>query len=141
MAEALSLVASGAGFASLAIQLGNILIRLKDLWAKIKTSKDEIRYFIEEIETLSILLSEIRDGSNDEDMTSQAAATEKSLALCQRGVTILSEVLIDLDKQISRRRLVGGLKATMKSSTIAQLRDRLSKAQLLLVLSYQIYSE
>jgi hypothetical protein len=138
----LGLAASAAGFASLGIQIGGIIIRLKEVWDKIKHSGDEIRYLIEELETLSLILYELGDRNDCVETTPLPnSMVEKSLALCRKGTGLLSEILVDLDQQISKRRLMGGLKATLKASTIAQLRDRLSNARSLLMLSYQIYSE
>jgi hypothetical protein len=142
MSELLGLAASTAGIASLAIQIVSIIMKLKVVWGNIKNSGEEIRYLIEEIETLSLILCELGDGNNrEEEIPLPQAPVEKSLALCRKGANLLSEILLDLDKQIARRRLVGGLKATLKATTITQSRDRLRNAQSLLMLSYQIYSE
>jgi len=142
MAELLGLVASGAGIAALAGQIGSTIFKLKGAWARIKNAGEEIRYLIEEIEILSVVLFEISDCNNREEVLSLPTdSVERSLDLCRKGVEILSKIVIGLNQQISRRQLVGGLKATLKAGTINQLRERLRTAQFLLMLSYQIYLE
>jgi hypothetical protein len=141
MAEALGVAAGAAGFVSLAIQLGDIVIRLRDIWGKIKNSGEEIGYLIEEIDILSLLLREVDDSARCEDMTRHQAHVKKSLSLCRSGMDTLSEVLLDLNQQICKQRLAGGLKASLKTTTITRLKERLTKSQSLLMLSYQFYSE
>ena len=58
MAE-LGVIASGIGIASLALQVGDSILKLKKVWDSIKEAQDEIRYLIDEIEILHLVLSDI----------------------------------------------------------------------------------
>ncbi|KUJ17096.1 uncharacterized protein LY89DRAFT_71983 [Mollisia scopiformis] len=63
MAE-LGLIASGMGIASLGIQIGSGIIKLKQLWDDVNDAPEDIKYLLEEIETLSDLLSSTDENDN-----------------------------------------------------------------------------
>jgi hypothetical protein len=67
MAE-LGAVASAIGIASFGIQVADSVIKLKDFWERVKEAPEEIRFVLEEIETLSLVLAEIGQSSGNEDL-------------------------------------------------------------------------
>jgi hypothetical protein len=142
MAEVLGLVASGTGIVPLAGQIGGIVSGLKKICGKIKNAGEDIRYLIEEVKAISLVLREIGDCNYLEgDSPLPVAPVQRSLELCRRGTEILSGIAVDLDEQISKQRLKGVLMAALKEETINQLRERLRFAQVLLMISCHIYSE
>jgi hypothetical protein len=62
----IKLSGSGLGVASLALQIGDCVIRLKGFWDAVKEAPEEIKNLIEEIETLSLVLSGFEDGEHPE---------------------------------------------------------------------------
>jgi hypothetical protein len=141
MAE-LGIAASGIGIASLGIQVADSVLKLKDFLDGIKEAPEEIKYTLEEIETISLVLSEIvqsKDNDNLAQITPLSAT--RCLELCQKGTTILGSAVADLDLAIRTRRKIGSIKAVLKKGTMNRLRDRLKNAQVMLMLSNQVYSE
>jgi hypothetical protein len=142
MTEVLGLVASGAGIMSPAGQIVGIVSGLKKICSKIKNAGEDIRYLIEEVQTISLVLNEIGDYNYLEgDSPLPVAPVQRSLELCRRSTEILSEIAVDLDEQISKQRLKGVFRAALKEEAINKLRERLRFAQVLLMISYHIYSE
>jgi hypothetical protein len=137
MAEVLGVVASSMGIASLAIQLGDIVLRWKNIWHTIKDAPEEVKYFIEEVEALGLFL---REKVPDKSL-SPSDSLSRSVEITQRLTTLLSSILVELDQAIAKRKIRGGVKVALKQGTINKLRDRLRSAQFLLMLSYQAYLE
>jgi len=142
MAELLGVVASGISVASLAIQVVDSVLKLRECWDAIKNAPEDIRYLIDEIETLSLILSDVGNNETQGDLPliGQESA-KRSLELCQKGSDILHEVVKGLDDQIGKGKKIGGFKAILKKGTIERLRDRLRSAQFMLMLSNQAYYE
>jgi hypothetical protein len=138
MAE-VGLIASGMGIASLAIQIGDGILKLKAFWESVKDAPEDIRYILEEIETINLLLSEIISTREALPAVNTPTAT-KCLGFCQRGAEILGNVVEDLHKGIEKRQRIGSIKAALKKGAIDRLTDKLRRAQYLLMLSNQIYS-
>jgi hypothetical protein len=65
----------------------------------------------------------------------------KFLILCHKGAETLETVIRELDAEVKKRRLFGGLKVVLKLGTINKLKERVRSAQLMLLLSHQICSE
>ena len=139
MAE-IGVIASGMGVASLAIQVADSLLKLKGFLDNVKEAPDEIKYLIEEIDTLGTLLSEfdadIPNGESELDSSSMRKCWEH----CSRGLGILEAIVRELDMDIGRRRRIGSLKAALKTGSIKRLKDRLKSAQIMLLMAHQIYS-
>ncbi len=132
MAE-LGLIASGMGIASLGIQIGSGIIKLKQLWDDVKDAPEEIQYLLDEIETLSQVLSAVDD---DDNLPLSAA---KRLELCSKGANLLKSLLEELQASVGKRKRLGGLKNVLKKGTVERLRERLKSAVMMLNLSCQTY--
>jgi hypothetical protein len=142
MAEMLCIVASGMGIASLAIQIGNSIMKLKDLWNAVKEAPEEVKYLIEEIGTLSLVLSEMGASWNEDDGGQiGSAASKKCVDLCRKGADILGTVVREAEQEIAKRRRIGSVKMVLKKGLLDTLRDRLKTVQFMLMLSNQTYSE
>ncbi|KUJ17097.1 uncharacterized protein LY89DRAFT_685051 [Mollisia scopiformis] len=131
MAE-LGIIASGMGIASLGIQIGSGIIRLKQLWNDVKDTPEEIRYLIEEIEILGQVLAGVDDHSDI------SPSGRRCLDLCCRGAQLLAETLNDLETKVTKRRRIGSLKAVLGGGAVDKLRERLRSAQTMLMLATQI---
>jgi hypothetical protein len=142
MAEVLGVVASGISIASIAIQIGDSAFKLKEFWDTVKEAPEEIKYLIDEIETLSLILSDIGNSEQQGDLTLVGReSAKKSLEFCQKGSAILEGVVKELDEKIAKGKRIGGIKAALKKNVTERLRDRLRSAQFMLMLSNQTYYE
>jgi hypothetical protein len=130
----IKLSGSGPGVASLALQIGDCVIRLKGFWDAVKEAPEEIKNLIEEIETLSLVLSGFEGGENPEH-----GATSRCFQFCKRAVGILDGVVKAVESEIAKRKRVGSVKAVLKKGEIEKLRQRLATAQSMLMLSNNIY--
>jgi hypothetical protein len=137
MAE-LGIAASGIGIASLALQAGDCIVRLKKFLDAVKDAPEEIKHLIEEIEMLSLVLSEFETGEQTR-LNIEHESTSRCLRFCQKTASILSALVIDIEAEIVKRKRVGSLKAVLKRDAIEKLRERLMTAQSMLILSNQIY--
>jgi hypothetical protein len=134
MAE-LGIIASGMGIVSLAIQIGDSVLRLKNFLESVKEAPEEIRYLIEEIQTLGLVLSELAADSALVTIPSVG----KCMELCSRSAEILAGIAKELDKDIGKKRRTGGIKVVLKKGEIEKLREQLKSAQFMLMLSNQTY--
>jgi len=134
MAE-LGIIASGMGIVSLAIQIGDSVLRLKNFLESVKEAPEEIRYLIEEIQTLGLVLSELAVDSALVTIPSVG----KCMEFCSRSAEILAGIAKELDKDIGKKRRIGGIKVVLKKGEIEKLRERLRSAQFMLMLSNQTY--
>jgi hypothetical protein len=142
MAEILGVVASGISIASIAIQIGESALKLKEFWDTVKEAPEEIKYLIDEIETLSLILSDIGNSEQQGDLPLVGKeSAKKSLEFCQKGAAILKGVVKELDEKIAKGKRIGGFKAALKKNVTEKLRDRLRSAQFMLMLSNQTYYE
>jgi len=137
MAE-LGIAASGIGIASLALQVGDCIVRLKGFWDAVKDAPEEINHLIEEIETLSSVLSDF-ETSEQPELNLGRESTSKCLQFCKKAVGILDSVVKDIEANIKKRKRVGSVKAVLKRDAIEKLRERLMTAQSMLMLSNNMY--
>jgi hypothetical protein len=130
------------GIASFAVQIGDSALKLKSFWDSIKQAPEEITYLIDEIETLGLVLSEIKV-SDDRNCFSQnaPACAKKCLELCRKSSEILMELVRELEVNIKRSKSFGAFKAVLKKDALDKLKERLKSAQFMLLISYQTYSE
>lgn len=142
MAEILGIVTGGFGVASFAIRIVESALKLKEYYMAIKDAPDDVRYLIDEIETLSLIIADIGNNERQSDLPSVASqSSQKCFELCQKASLILEAVVRELDETIAKRKKIGGVKAVLKKGTIDTLRDRLRSAHFMMMLSNQTYYE
>jgi hypothetical protein len=141
MAE-LGLAASGIGIASLALQVGDCIVRLKSFWGAVKDAPEEIRHLMEEIEMLTFVLGDqpkLADPAAPPTPEPASFTSSRCLQLCKKAMEILNAVLMEVEGGIAKRKKMGSVKAVLKRDVIEKMRERLVSAQGLLMLSNQIY--
>ncbi|KAF7944666.1 uncharacterized protein EAE97_005299 [Botrytis byssoidea] len=139
MAE-IGIIASGMGVASLGLQLMDGVRKLKQFWDEVKEASEDIQYALEELDALSLVLSDIHT-SNSNLPSIPSATVTRCLELCRRGTDILNTTVKDLNGAISKRRKIGSAKVVLKQDTLDKFRNRLRDAQYMLMLSRQTYSD
>jgi hypothetical protein len=137
MAE-LGIAASGIGIASLALQVGDCIVRLKGFWDAVKDAPEEIKHLLEEIETLSSVLSDFETNEQPElDLGHES--TSRCLEFCKKALGILDSVVKEVEANMRKRKRVGSVKAVLKRDAIKKLKERLMSAQSMLMLSNNMY--
>jgi hypothetical protein len=134
----LSLSGSGLGIASLAVQVSDCVMQLKGFWDAVKDAPDEIKHLIEEIETLSLVLSDF-ETSEKSELNLRHEATSRCFQYCKKAVGILEGVVKEVEGEIKKRKRVGSVKTVLKKGEIEKLRERLMAAQSMLMLSNNLY--
>ncbi|TGO38231.1 hypothetical protein BHYA_0079g00320 [Botrytis hyacinthi] len=136
----IGIIASGMGVASLGLQLMDGIRKLKQFWDEVKEAPEDIQYALEELETLSLVLSDIHI-SNSNLPSIPSATVTRCLELCRRGTDILNTIVKDLNGAISKRRKIDSAKVVLKKDVLDKFRNRLRDAQYMLLLSRQTYSD
>ncbi|KAF7900456.1 uncharacterized protein EAF01_007758 [Botrytis porri] len=139
MAE-IGIIASGMGVASMGLQLMDGIRKLKQFWDEVKEAPEDIQYTLEELDALSLVLSDMHITNSNLPSIPSATVT-KCLELCRRGTNILNTTVNDLNRAISKRRKIGSAKVVLKKDTLDKFRNRLRDAQYMLILSQQTYSD
>jgi hypothetical protein len=134
----IGVIGSGLGIASLALQLSDCIAQLKSFWKAVKDAPEEIKYLLEEIETLSFALSDFE--ANDEPkLNIGQEATFKCFQFCKKAIGVLDSVIKEVEVEIKKRRRVGSVKAVLRRDVIEKWRERLTRAQSMLMLSNSLY--
>ncbi|KAM0181855.1 hypothetical protein ACHAPF_001379 [Botrytis cinerea] len=138
MAEAFGVAASAVGIISLALQLGDGILKLKSFWGAVKDAPEEILYILDELDITHVLLTEIEDSLGSQTISPAAA---RSLRLCQKGVDILNNAVRELEGEMRRRKKWGGVKMVMKKELLEKMEKRLERANSLMMMAHQSYIE
>jgi hypothetical protein len=134
----ISLSGSGTSISSLAFQVGDCIMRLKGFWDAVKDAPDDIKHLIEEIETLSLVLSDF-ETSEKPELNLGHEAMSRCFQNCKKAVGILERVVKEVEGEIKRRRRLGSVKAVLKKGEIEKFRERLIATQSMLMLSNNLY--
>jgi hypothetical protein len=142
MAEILGVVASGAGLASLAVQLLECIEKLHDLHANIRDAPMEIREILDEVDLLGDVLTSYLGVSGGATRTCLVPTVVQKQALghCLKVLEILRNIAHELDTamQTSRtRRWINWAKvgAVFKRKQLARLQTALERAKSTLTLA------
>ncbi|CAG8956695.1 hypothetical protein HYFRA_00012239 [Hymenoscyphus fraxineus] len=139
--EGLGAAASIIAVASIAIQIGDSVLKLKKFVDDIKDAPEEIKMLIDETKTLGMILSTILppDAASNPFQATSALATQ-CLDSCRQAANNLEKAVTELHVEMKNRKFRGGFKATLKKGTIDKLKERLSRAQMMLLMSQTLYS-
>jgi hypothetical protein len=141
MAELFGTVASGLGVASLGIQIGQSILKLKEFVDKVKEAPETIQYLIAELEILNSILRELKKSDEEaKELGVDSLALQQCQDLCHRGSTELKDVLEDVQRKIGSRPTIGSLKAVLKVSSVEKLRGRVGEARSLLMFAHMNFS-
>ncbi|PQE05154.1 Ankyrin repeat-containing domain protein [Rutstroemia sp. NJR-2017a BVV2] len=133
-------IASVMGIASFGITLLDGIKKAKEFWDAVKEAPDDIQYTLKELNTLKLVLEDIRKYDTDPAPIAPVAASQ-CMKLCREGVVVLEKLVQDLNSVVDKRRRFGSAKVVLKKETIKKLQDRLSSAQYILLLCRQTCTE
>ncbi|KIX99458.1 uncharacterized protein Z520_05034 [Fonsecaea multimorphosa CBS 102226] len=143
MAEAvLGVVASGAGLASLALQLFEVAQKLHELRADIRDAPVEVREILDEVDLLRTVLTEYLNvsGSANNSGLGPTLVQKQASGQCLKVLKVLRDIAHELETQIqasSSRRLINWAKveAAFKRKRFVRLQTELERAKSTLVLA------
>ncbi|KAK5719543.1 hypothetical protein LTR15_008067 [Elasticomyces elasticus] len=145
MAEALALVASiagVAGFATLAMQLGQGLVKLKELHKRLGDAPETLNHAILSIMTIQTQLQMVQTCTTSSGhYTLQRATVDAPLELCQRSIRKVNVIIDNIERGWKRSERFGKLMVTMKDREMRDLLQQLDREQSMLSLAVQFYAE
>ncbi|KAI1130133.1 hypothetical protein F5Y10DRAFT_236262 [Nemania abortiva] len=146
MAEALGVVASGIAVFQVATQIGNSIIKLKQLWDDLQDASSSIRDLLDQIECLDPALWEADHAFGHASLPPtfwNSSIASRSTAYCRKALGSLTEVVDELALQINRpgklRSKVAFVKVALKKEQLKTLEGRLQNAVMMLTLAQQSY--
>ncbi|KIW15761.1 hypothetical protein PV08_05811 [Exophiala spinifera] len=138
MAEIVGVVASGAGVASLGIELLQIAYGLKDFSSSIKDAPAEIACLIDELLLLTNILKGIWDRRPPETSGTVPEATwEACHQHCESAVGILASVATELEASLKKHKILGSLRVVLSQQKVSKYKERLERAKSILLLAQQ----
>lgn len=129
MAELLGAVASGAGLASLAIQLCSATMKLKRFHGAVLSAPKNLEAVILEIETLSLLLRQIERDPPLTKSKLDPAVMAQCLEMCSKNTAYIEEVAAALEKSMQAHRTFGAVKTALKDRQLQDLFSKLERAK------------
>jgi hypothetical protein len=143
MAEVLGVVASGAGIASLGLQIIENVEKLVDFFSRVHDAPSEVRFILEEVTILGNVLVECSRhqqplGSNDS--TSKARA--QAILHCETASKYLSAIVAELEAgmRVSKWQLKWfSVLTALKEKKLATLMAKLERAKSTLALAQMLY--
>jgi hypothetical protein len=143
MAEVLGVVASGAGIASLGLQIIENVEKLVDFFSRVHDAPSEVRFILEEVTILGNVLVECSRhqqplGSNDS--TSKARA--QAILHCETASKYLSAIVAELEAgmRVSKWQLKWfSVLTALKEKKLAALMAKLERAKSTLALAQMLY--
>lgn len=136
----MGIVASGAGLASLAIQLADSVMKLRRFCNSVLEAPQDLKDLIFEIETLSLTLHQIeQDQGRYPSIDTELVG--RCLEMCRSGTNKINAVAEKLKKRINKRPLLGAVKVALEERHIRGLLEKLESAKVTLLLAYQMYMQ
>jgi len=137
MAEIVGLV---VGVVSLGVQLAESTQKVKRFYNAVKDAPVRLADIIEEIESLSEILTEI-EGGDTSGTTVVGPKLQRCVSTCRKAVDQFSTYADCLERRIKRHKLRGCTKFALKSESIEGVISRLESSKSNLVLAYMLYRE
>ncbi|KAK4892785.1 hypothetical protein LTR27_008699 [Elasticomyces elasticus] len=145
MAEALALVASitgVAGFATLAMQLGQGLVKLKELHKKLGDAPEPLNHAILSIMTIQTQLQMVQTSTmSSGHYTLERVTVDAPFELCQRSIRKVNVIIDNIERGWKKSERFGKLMVTMKDREMRELLQQLAREQSMLSLAVQCCAE
>lgn len=137
MAEMVGLV---VGVVSLGVQLAESVQKVKRFYETMKEAPERLADIIDEIESLSDILTEI-EGDSTANATELGPKMQRCVATCRKAVDKFSTYADSLENRMKRQCRRGRVKFATKSGDIEGVIARLESSKSNLVLAYMLYRE
>lgn len=141
MAEVFGAAAGGLGVVSLALQLGQAVVKLQKLCRDIKNLPKEVKNDIRDLEIYSRLLEVVGRSQTATKTSIPPSVLDDCLAHCRCAVDELSLLLNDSQSAISKRKPLASFRAVLKKDALHRHWETVTKAKCLVMDAYQICRE
>lgn len=135
----LGTVASAAGLAGLTIQLLESGKKLKAFYDDVKDAPEDLKHLQERLNTLAILLQEIRSSENITQLVTNSPHFEQCITSCQAAAKEVKLFVDRLERGMARNKRWGAIKSVLKKDDFEKLDKRLEKAISLLHLCCSLH--
>ncbi|KAK5679982.1 hypothetical protein LTS10_007930 [Elasticomyces elasticus] len=139
MAEAFALAAGVAGFVSLTVQLGQGLLKLRELHKRLQDAPATLDHAILTVMAIDIQIQSLRARSTSSCMTSESNMLEMAVELCHGKVRRINNVIDSIEAGWKRSERFGRLKVTMKEREMRELLQQLEQLQMVLLTAVQLF--
>lgn len=139
MAEAIGLVASGAGIASLAVQIAQSIKKLKEFYDSVRDAPRDLVYLLQYLDILDQHIQEFAQLETSDQWTTNSEGFRQSIAVCQSQAQEVLSIVKQLEAAIAGNRKWGSIKAVLKNHDLRKVDERLNRAIELLTLSCVIF--
>lgn len=141
MATAVGLTASVLGIAAFAQQLTSAIVTIKRFVDDVKDAPEELRDVLDQVENFGKTMMELnveatRDCEEDADIH---GAFTSSLNLCRQAADRVSRLALQLEEDIRKRGLRGGIHAVFKQKTLEAMLRKLDRSKADLHMAHSIY--
>lgn len=138
MAEVFGLAAAGIGVTPVALELAKTVKKLKDYCRDVKTARQDIHDFVDEVDALNHVLQDL-EALNIADCPSSSQALHRCRQLCKKANTTLSEVLTEVQAALALHGKRTQLTFPLKRDKMEQLTSKVANAQRSLSLACNVY--
>lgn len=139
MAEIFGAVASGAGLASLAMQLLESAHKLHSLYDSCKNAPDTIQELSFELETMSLSLRHLERHRVEDSIESELLA--RCMSVCQTKTARITALVSRMDSRVQSFCGLGKLYAAFKEPEMDRMLDGLERAKSAISLAYMTYCQ
>ena len=139
MAEVVfGLVASGAGLASLSIQLLQSAQTIREFHGRVKDAPDTLLNLSHDLETVSLMLRQLE--THRQHDSHDAELLGRCISQCQRSVTQMESLVRTLESRLSRLRILGKIMVALRDDEFRSILGDLEQAKSSIMLAFQMYS-
>lgn len=136
MAELVGTVASAAGLASLALQIGQSIVQLKAFYSQAKRAPKDLRQLVVQLNNLNLHIQELRTNTPlYQALLERNASLRTALSQCRECVDESLGIAEQLQAAVKKNRTMGSLKTVLKADELKHLCDRLGQATQVLMFS------
>ena len=138
MAEVFGLAAAGIGVTPVALELAKTVKKLKDYCRDVKTARQDILDFVDEVDALNHVLQDL-EGLNIADCPANSQSLDRCRQLCKKANTTLSEVLTEIQAALTLHGKRTQLAFPLKRDKMERLTVKVANAQRSLSLACNVY--
>ena len=139
MLEAFGVASAGAGLLSLAVQLFESSVKLRQYYSTFKNAPESLRNLTFEIDTLALLLQQIEDQRIQQD-SFEVDLLDQCIVSCRNPTKRIARVAKRLALAIDRSKTLGCFNAALKQKDLEIDCRELESAKSSLTLAYLIHA-
>lgn len=138
MAEVFATVASGAGLASLGLQLVDCALKLKRFYESVEKAPKALDRLSREINTFALLLRHI-DDTRERYSVEDSSLLQESIDLCFQSTEDIVSLSNQLDALIRKHQIPGRIYSVLRMRELMELCADLERGKNSLMLAFQLF--